>query len=79
MINDVGQGQGHMVINVVTISFPDVILNLVDIMSEKQIKKDKRQVQGVSQSQAAALRRQQEAEKADKTKQAQIKQTYEQH
>ena len=39
-------------------------------------KKGKRKVQGVQQSQAAALPRHQEEEETDKTKQAQIKQTF---
>ena len=42
-------------------------------------KKGKRKVQGVPQSQAAALPRRQEQEETDKTKQAQIEQTYEKH
>ena len=42
-------------------------------------KKRKRKVQGVPQSQAAALPRHQEEEGTDKTKQAQIEQTYEKH
>ena len=41
--------------------------------------KVKRKVQGVPQSQAAALSRHQEEEEPDKTKQLQIKQTYEKH
>ena len=41
--------------------------------------KGKRKVQGVPQSQAVALPRHQEEEKTDKTKQAQIEQTYEKH
>ena len=41
--------------------------------------KGKRKEQGVPQSQAAALPRHQEEEGIDKTKQAQIKQTYEEH
>ena len=41
-------------------------------------KKSKRKVQGMPQSQTAALRRHQE-EETDKTKQAQIEQTYEKH
>ena len=40
-------------------------------------KKGKRKDQGVPQSQAAALPRHQEEEETDKTKQAQIEQTYE--
>ena len=39
----------------------------------------KRNVQGVPQSPAAALSRHQEEEEIDKTKQAQIEQTYEKH
>ena len=42
-------------------------------------KKGKRNVQGVSQSQTAALPRPQEEEKTDKSKQAQIEQMYEKH
>ena len=42
-------------------------------------KKGKRKVQGVPQSQTAALPRHQEEEETDKSKQAQIKQTYEKH
>ena len=42
-------------------------------------KKGKRKVQGVPQSHAAALPRHEEEEEADKTKQAQIEQTYEKH
>ena len=40
-------------------------------------KKGKRKVQGVPQSQSAALPRHQEEEETDKSKQAQIEQTYE--
>ena len=40
---------------------------------------DKRKVHGVLQSQTAALPRHQEEEETDKTKQAQIEQTYEKH
>ena len=42
-------------------------------------KKGKRKVQGVPQSQTAALPRPQEKEETDKSKQAQIEQTYEKH
>ena len=42
-------------------------------------KKNKRKVQGVPQSQTAALPRPQEEEETDKSKQAQTKQTYEKH
>ena len=41
--------------------------------------KGKRKVQGVPQSQTAALPRHQEEEETDKSKQAQIEQTYEKH
>ena len=41
------------------------------------LKKGKRKVQGVPQSQTSALPRPQEEEKTDKSKQAQIEQTYE--
>ena len=41
--------------------------------------KGKRKVQGMPQSQAAALLRHQEEEETDKIKQAQIEQTYEKH
>ena len=42
-------------------------------------KKGKRKIQGVPQSQTAALPRHQEEEETDKSKQAQIDQTYEKH
>ena len=42
-------------------------------------KNGKRKVQGVPQSQTTALIRHQEEEKTDKSKQAQIEQTYEKH
>ena len=42
-------------------------------------KTGKRKVEGVPQSQTAALPKHQEEEKTDKSKQAQIKQTYEKH
>ena len=42
-------------------------------------KKGKRKVQGVPQSQTAALPRPQEEEKTDKSKQAQTEETYEKH
>ena len=43
------------------------------------VKKGKRKVQGVPQSQTAALPRSQEEEETDKSKQAQTEQTYEKH
>ena len=42
-------------------------------------KKGKRKIQGVPQSQTATLPRHQEEKETDKTKQAQIEQTYEKH
>ena len=42
-------------------------------------KNDKRKVQGVPQSQTAALPRPQEEEETDKSKQAQTEQTHEKH
>ena len=44
---------------------------------KKKKKKSKRKVQGVPQSQTAALPRHQEKQEINKTKQAQIEQTYE--
>ena len=44
-----------------------------------EVKKGKRKVQGVPQSQNAALPRSQEEEETDKSKQAQTEQTYENH
>ena len=43
------------------------------------LKKGKRKVQGVPQSQTAALPRHQEEEETDKSKQAQTEQTYKKH
>ena len=45
----------------------------------RPFKKGKRKVQGVPQSQTAALPRPQEEEETDKSKQAQTEQTYEKH
>ena len=42
-------------------------------------KKGKKEVQGVPQSQAAALLRHEEEEETEKTKRVQIEQTYEKH
>ena len=44
-----------------------------------KVKKGKRKDQGVPQSQNAALSKPQEDEETDKSKQAQIEQTYEKH
>ena len=43
------------------------------------LKEVKRKVQGVPQSQAATLHRHEEEKETDKTKQAQIEQTYKKH
>ena len=51
----------------------------VVLCSSFVIKKGKRKVQGVPQSQTAALPRPQEEEETDKSKQAQTEQTYEKH
>ena len=48
-------------------------------ISATATKKGKRKVEGVPQSQTAALPRPQEEEKTDKSKQAQIEQMYEKH
>ena len=50
-----------------------------NVMMGQGTKKGKRKVQGVPQSQNAALPRPQEEEETDKSKQAQIEQTYEKH
>ena len=49
------------------------------IEKDQMKKKGKRKVQGVPQSQTAALPRPQEEEETDKSKQAQIEQKYEKH
>ena len=49
------------------------------LASTIMFKKSKRNVQGVPQSQTAALPRPQEEEETDKSKQAQTEQTYEKH
>ena len=46
---------------------------------QQRAKKGKRKVQGVPQSQTAALPRHKKEEETDKTKQAQIEQMYEKH
>ena len=58
-----------------------LIENPYDIMTMMCFfsKKGKRKVQGVPQSQTAALPRPQEEEETDKSKQAQTEQTYEKH
>ena len=63
-----GRHVGHLGIPIGT------ILAIFDLQKE-----GKRKVQGVPQSQTAAVPRQQEEEETDKSKQAQIEQTYEKH
>ena len=48
-------------------------------LSKKKKKKGKRKVQGVPKSQTAAVSGPKEEEETDKSKQAQIEQTYEKH
>ena len=50
-----------------------------EAMIAANVKKGKRKVQGVPQSQTAVLPRPQEEEETDKSKQAQTEQTYEKH
>ena len=55
-------------------------INVCDLLlGFPHAKKGKRKVQGVPQSQTAALPRPQEEEETDKSKQAQTEQTYEKH
>ena len=56
-----------------------VIINDQKSSTVFEKKKGKRKVQGVPQSQTAALSRPQEKEETDKFKQAHIEQTYEKH
>ena len=65
-------------IAVVTNADPDGY-KFVGKETETRKKKGKRKVQGVPQSQTAALPRHQEEEKTDKSKPSQIEQTYEKH
>ena len=51
----------------------------MSVSSQIRTKKGKRKVQGVPQSQTAALHRPQDEEETNKSKQAQIEQTYEKH
>ena len=64
-----------------TIKMLQLFMTLADNPSNhlRKLKKGKRKVPGVPQSQTAALLRHQEEEETDKTKQAQIEQTYEKH
>ena len=57
----------------------DCIYNKLKVTIHLYVKKGKRKVQGVPQSQTTALPRPQEEEETDKSKQAKIEQTYEKH
>ena len=57
----------------------DIYFKPTDMHLYLNFKKGKRKVQGVPQSQTAALLRPQEEEETDKSKQAQTEQTYEKH
>ena len=57
----------------------NVVFHLLLFFFEQLCKKGKRKVQGVPQSQTAALPKPQEEEETDKSKQAQTEQTYEKH
>ena len=57
---------------------PNQLLHNIDAIVDGY-KKGKKKVQGVPQSQTAALPRHQEEEETDKSKEAQIEQTYEKH
>ena len=56
-----------------------LVLNNWAQNARQDLQKSKRKVQGVPQSQTAALPRPQEEEETDKSKQAQTEQTYETH
>ena len=57
----------------------EVVKSFLASEKVKVLKQSKRDVQGVLQSQTAVLPRPQEEEETDKSKQAQIEQTYEKH
>ena len=57
----------------------DLKVNSATESLKSELKEVKRKVQGVPQSQTAALPRPQEEEETDKSKQAQTEQTYEKH
>ena len=60
-------------------STEDVAAQVGSSVQAVRKRKGKRKVQGVPQSQTAALPRPQEEEETDKSKQAQTEQTYEKH
>ena len=76
MTNSVDPAQAYLSEYIWLIRYPDFKINQNGLCDTE---KGKRKVQGVPQSQTAALPRPQEEEKTDKSKQAQIKQTYEKH
>ena len=64
----------------IKIPFINKGIEFIDLPSIFQYnKKAKRKIQGVPQSQTAAIPRPQEEEETDKSKQAQTEQTYEKH
>ena len=62
-----------------SISVPCLVVRNVQVHILRKKKISKRKIQGVPQSQTAGLPRHQEEEETDKTKQAEIEQTYEKH
>ena len=59
--------------------FEETLVSLSSQTYQRNRKKVREKVQGVPQSQTAALPRPQEEEETDKSKQAQTEQTYEKH
>ena len=57
----------------------ELAMSRTNFHAPKRCSKGKRKVQGVPQSQTAALPRPQEEEETDKSKQAQTEQKYEKH
>ena len=66
-------------LSVITILQSFILHTFGNLLMSYEVKKGKRKVQGVPQSQTTALPRPQEEEETDKSKQAQIEQTYEKH
>ena len=71
--------QGSNSNSVLVLQTHDAVFQNLSLPIYSKQKKSKRKVQGVPQSQTAALHRHQEREETDKSKQAQIEQTYEKH
>ena len=78
IIQSIGSGF-HPIKTESTVISPNVVNSIGLTCSWIPFKKSKRKVQGVPQSQTAALPRPQEEEETDKSKQAQTQQTYEKH